>query len=384
LYVDLKYKPKENNLIHIWDFPVDATYVKLKENFISDTLEIINKKFLKRQQLINTLEIKIKEDRVDCNAKNSFYTMIKMHLVNLWFLVTLAKLLNISLREVENNILSYRSRKGNIWIEPVKLPIETNAVFDMIVAHLYCDGNESKSSGGRYTQENQLTQNRFKQKLEYAFGKFNSKSTILYKSYIPEIIIRIIKKYYSIDEFSSYYGRIPEKIKNKQKPNRIAVLIAALIDEGEISDNIAICLGNKKLLQDFQDICLSLNYKVSSIKKKGRGFRFYLYSRRRLLDDINNLISYYPCCDLAHKMKDLKFRVSIEGNKSRRWHETEENILKILENNDKITSKELSNALFMTRSSINRTLRNLQIQNKIKSLHLSGKKGGYNYWIKNR
>ena len=363
-------------MIGIDKFPKEIL-VRIDVSYVNFLLRKIHSNFSKKKDFFSI--ISKNSNKKFSYVRSLYYDLIKKNKIPIWMGLLICDLFKIPYIDLSKNVVSYLSFNGRTWINKKGLEIKIDPVFDSIVSHLFFDGGLI-GNGGKYTQTNEFAKNKFDEKISYVFGNVQTKSISHERVYIPKIIIDFIKKTYCIKEFSTLKSRLPESFKNKPKLNRVAVLSACIVDEGHVGDQVEIGLGNLDLLKDVKEICDSLGYRTSDITFKLRGYRFFINSRKKLYEDILELSKVYPMCDLAHKMEDLKFRVDISNNKSRRWGKTRLEIVNTL--NKSLTAKQLSRKLFMTKGSVLRNLRLLEEKNVVRRNYITGSKGGTLFWGK--
>lgn len=220
--------------------------------------------------------------------------------VPLGFYKKLLEKLNMPLSELSGHILFYGDPRG-ITVNSPKIPIMNTPEFNEVFAHLLGDGSRS----GRYEQKTFLSVREFLDEVNRAFGTLVQKSKtlditthrktdgrIFYRAQIPLAIIRILEKKYRV-KFGTYSGFIPKELMNGPKENLMAILRAFLIDEGNISDHIAISSFNKNILSGLSEICKAL------------GIRCGVYEDTIVLYDRDKLLSLLPL-SIEHKHRLLE------------------------------------------------------------------------------
>lgn len=165
----------------------------------------------------------------------------------------------------------------------------------------------------------------------------------------------------------------------------MASLVAFINDEGSVTTNsIVLYSSNLKLLKGIQQLCNTLNYKVSKIKKR-KDKNVYLF-RIKEIDkfylDYLKLVKRYPVTKLIErKERVLKIRELIKNRTTRSVGEIEKLIINALKDGDK-TIYDLCEALRLTSSTLHPYLRQLIGNNKIKRLKAKNVKAKFLYKIK--
>lgn len=336
---------KFNQKISILNFPLNRTYILLKEDFrkklfnrlistarewksdgksASKLASFISKKSSKYKyqktsfqtvyDWMNGKSIVRKElQKKGYNRKISRY-------MPLWALIELINLLrnNKYLDNIDFQIESYRAESGGKIINP-KLPILVTPEFSSLVFHLFGDGfgGEYGHFGGKsfYAQKNPIGRKNFLNKLKYVFGDLSTKGECskTERVYIPSIIVHILRDYYKIPTFKSKLARIPEKIKKESKLHKLACLSAIILDDGTVrKENACMVLfsKNKPLLTDVKKLAESVGYKMCNPRLTNKkdivyGMTFPAETVRKFAEDIQLLIKEHPLCSLGQKQRIL-------------------------------------------------------------------------------
>lgn len=291
---------------HIWEFPdVNKILVDLSPKFRNK----LSRKALVKLTNYSNISNFYKETSAILGLKfkncGSFYRFVKggEGYVRLSILLKLLEILKISKIELERNIRSYKIENGGLKIHHVKLPIKIDTIAAMITSHLMFDGWVESSGRSSYFQKEYKALKTFIQKIEYMVGKVEVKNSRKV-FYPPTFLVKLLRKFYEIDSFSSDKVKIPGKIKNGTWKDKLAVVVAAIIDEGHIdSYGITVELKNENLLNDLRSILVSLGYHCSNVTPhKGRKTKIItIYGLSKFHEDIKRLNSFYPLCNLAHK-----------------------------------------------------------------------------------
>lgn len=221
--------------------------------------------------------------------------------------LVLQKNLKFSMKNIEKHIFAYRV-KGGIPIKPIyrgehKLPVKVSPVFTSLLFHMLGDGCDT-SGIPYYSQKNLVGLKRFKEKIHSVFGSFDTspnKKNFMF----PTTILYFFKEYFNIKSFSWDKGVVPPKIFLLDRMHKVSALFSFLIDEGSVSDQIAIHSGNKKLLDGVRELAINLGYRCMPIKRERTSFFFRISTDKsnfnRLIADLEELTKNYPVCDFAHK-----------------------------------------------------------------------------------
>jgi len=299
--------------------------------------------------------------------------------VDLEILLSLCKILNISIYEMQKNIIAYKTRRGHNYIEKPKLPVEITPIFDLLIAHFMGDGYVINQTRGRkhyfgYRQYNDQYRGLFIKKIESVFGKLKYKRTYFNERgntrvYFPVVGSDLMFKLYNLDahSFKSEKARIPEGIFSKDSKHGLSFLIGIIIDEGNIDSNlIVIRMKNKELIQDLQKICSELNYVTSMTKGKKGIFCLYILSKsvKKFYQDYQNLLKEYPEVNLGYKGE--KIREFIKRTKKQKLYRPGNKplILKALSKGN-LTVNELAQKLNMTRQGARYLINKLIKENKV-------------------
>ena len=349
---------KNSYIVNIWEFEGKIN-IKLEKAF----LLLINKKISEKYKNKKKIYKKLLK-YTNCPFSTFCVKLKKAHksFIDLEIILSLCKILNISNKQLQKNIIAYKSRKGKNMIINPKLPIKITPVFDMLIAHHIGDGTvingKNRTPYFGYRQFNKKYRFLYLKKIESVFGNViykkdyiqNDKTT---KIYSPVTCSEWFFKIYNLNtnSFKSETARIPIALFNKNWKHKLAFLIGIIIDEGHIdSDLIIIRLKNKELITDLHNLCNDLNY-ISTIKPGKEGiFCLYILSKRlgKFYADYCNLLKEYPEIDLGFKGDKIKQFIKRQNKPKRYIKGNKEKILYELKNTN-LTVNELSEKLKMTR-----------------------------------
>tara|TARA_Y100000034_G_C6909945_1_gene423959 strand:- start:1683 stop:2861 length:1179 start_codon:yes stop_codon:yes gene_type:complete len=379
------------NKIHIWNLPLDKVYIKLnkvRKELINESIKesdkIISGKFRRKAgkliKFLNNKSIKyntkqIKSDRIIFHWKKGDC------FIPLWAITEMSKLAKcFPIGKIEKAIIFYKAKSGS-YIVKSKFPLEINPEMVALYFHLFGDGSFSeKNSTAVYSQLDKKTRNNFIKKLECAFGKFNSSKIkgSKYSFVFPSIFANILKHTFNVNTFLSDRGRIPKKIKELPNILKFSGVIAFLIDEGYIGDNITFSSSNKLFLKDFGELLLSIGFdsKISNniLTLKNNDIpKFY--------ENYLKLISISPYCNLTFKEDRLKLLYNV--NKRSRGHNFTKEIIKNYQNKilqlleyNKLKTNDIRLALFneynitISYTTLRRLLRSLEREKLIKKRNI--------------
>jgi hypothetical protein len=289
--------------------------------------------------------------------------------------------LGISKEDLEENIVKYKTAGGVNYIENPIFPIKITPVFDMLFAHNIGDGTVINPKHGRlpyfgYRQFDKFYRVQYIRKLENIFGDIKFKKDYIEKStrpYCPPVLSSLFFKYYDvkIEDFLSDRARIPNFVFNKEKDSLLAILIAFIIDEGNIdSTQITIHLHNELLIKDLGKICELLDYKHKITKGKydtGNHDRLHILREgmKKLWSDYEILNKKYSVINLGWKGKRIEDSFKIYNRKIIKTKGNKELILLILKA-EQLSVNQISERMLMTRQGILYHIHNLLREKKIK------------------
>lgn len=347
-----------SNLVNIWEFDQKIN-IKLEKAFLILINKKISEKYKNKKKVYKEL-LKY----TNCPF-STFCVKLKKgykYFINLEIILSLCKILNISNKELQKNIIAYKSRKGKNTIINPKLPIKITPLFDMLVAHHIGDGTvingKDRTPYFGYRQFDKKYRFLYLKKIDRVFGNViykkdyiqNDKTTRIYS---PVACSELFFKIYNLNtnSFKSEIARIPKELFNKDWKHKLAFLIGIIIDEGHIdSDLIIIRLKNKELIEDLQNLCNDLNY-ISTIKPGKEGiFCLYILSKKleKFYADYCNLLKEYPEIDLGYKGDKIKQFIK-RLNKPKRYIKGNKDKILIELTKTNLTVNELSEKLKMTR-----------------------------------
>ncbi len=365
---------------NIWT--MNNVYVALKLDFLQLINLKIYSKFLTKRKFYSTLNTCVPFSTFKNILKPSYYLYGFYASLNLF--CSICNNLNIPLLELQQNIASYKTQGGYNIIEAPILPIKITPIFDMILAHNIGDGTviytDKRQPYFGYRQFDLYFRLSYIKKLESVFGKIKFKEYYFLNStrpYCPSVISSLFFNYYSLNyrNFLSKSARLPTKLLAKDKDHLLAVLIAFIIDEGNIDSTlISIKLRNHELIQDLYKLTSNLGYDSICTFKKTDGI---LYIKRKgmlsFFNDYLILLKKYPEVYLGkfHKKIENSFNIY-----TRRIYKTKGNrkiILNLIKMKD-LTVNQIASEINMTRQGVRFHIHNLEKMGKIIKVGLIGER----------
>lgn len=312
--------------ITISNFPKDKIYVLLNDNY----RKFLINKSMKKLNCKNLFELSLHINKISNSKFNGgdFKYWIegkrldnrtgKVHLkfMPLWLVLKLVKLSNENIRDLDGNVLSYRSGGSGLIVDKPKLPIEVTPELDSIVTHIFGDGAAGDFTPS-YTQKNKDSFDNFIKKLENCFGYFEKSIYFTQGKHqikFPKAISDILSEYYSINSYKSHESRIPNIILDRKDSNfKLACIISFIVDEGYVRDLIVLYSVNKILLLGIRTLVLDCGYSCSEISfnKKANSYLFALSNKdvKKFYKDVTNLSEKFSTCNLSFKQDDVDFIV---------------------------------------------------------------------------
>ena len=375
-----------NNMkdINIWEIS-DRINVKLNKEFYNKIKTLIYQKYQTKRGAYNILRDQIKISFI------TFYNILKERYyyenffipLNIW--VNLCKIIDVDLIELQKNIIAYKTSNGPNSVSNPILPVKITPLFDMIIAHNIADGTVINPKKGRlpyfgYRQFDPLFRELYIKKLEAIFGKINFPENYYLKStrpYCPPALASLFFKIYNLNvkSFLSKSARIPSEILNKNKEHLIAVLIAFIIDEGNIdSTAIVIRLKNIALTRDLYEICKKLGYPSKFNFSDEYGTLYILRDGMKLFfKDYKEIINKYPEMNLGKIELKIEQGLKIYDRPIYKSSGNREIILNLLKNED-LTVNQIAQRINMTRQGVRFHIKNLEYQKSIFRKSFQGKK----------
>jgi len=370
-------------VFNIWD--LERVNIKPGVNFLNGINKKILLKFKSKRKLHEFL---FKNEEISFSTFNDLLkpSHIENYFVPIKIYLSIMDALGVSKEFLQKNIAGYKTAKGTNIVENPILPIEINPVLDMLFAHHVADGTVVNPKKGRlpyfaYRQFNEDYRIDYIKKIEYVFGKIKYRKNYFLKStqlYCPATLSSLFFKYYGvkIEDFLSERARIPQIIFDKGKESMLAVLIAFIIDEGNIdSTQITIHLKNLELIEDLNKICEKLNYRSKITVGKENSHNYFRLNilregMKKLYADYMSLNKKYPVINLRIKGEKIKNSFAIYDRKIYKTKGNKNIVLEILKK-ESLSVNQLANRVNMTRQGIRYHVNNLIKEEKIKTIDKS-------------
>jgi hypothetical protein len=347
--------------------------IKLKEEFLRRLNKSIRDKFGSKGNMYSILKnkyfLKIPLSTFKARLKNSYKYYIDSEIIKYSCLE-----LGISLKEVQTNMIGYKTKRSHNNILNPKLPIKITPISDMIIAHNIADGGLVRPNGRKpyfgYKQFDRKLRESYIEKLNFIFGEIKRCNKNAKTVYCPAALTKVLMEYYEMDRnsFLSDKARLPDKIKNGNKESLLAILIAFIIDEGYVdSSGIYIGLKNKGLVDDLKEICDKLCYDITRGIRKDRIDYIYLKAEALLKfhKDFLNLKNKFPVLNMGYKEEKL-FEFIKRSKKPKRYIKGNKMKVKRLFFEEKMNSNEISKELNMTRQGVRYHINRIIKENNIK------------------
>ncbi len=368
-------------IFHIWD--LERVHIQIKQEFLKYINSEIKQKFHSKKNIY------AKVSQIEKIPFSTFRNILKRSsminfFVSLEIYLLICKELNISKEDLEENIVKYKTAGGVNYIENPILPIKITPVFDMLLAHHIGDGTVINPKLGRlpyfgYRQFDKFYRIQYIKKIESVFGDIKFKKDYIENStrpYCPPVLSSLFFKYYNIkiEDFLSDRARIPPFVFDKEKDSLLAILIAFIIDEGNIdSTQITIHLHNELLIKDLGKICELLGYEHKITKGKydtGNHDRLHILrgGMKKLWSDYGLLNKRYPQINLGWKGKKIEDSFKIYDRKIIRTKGNNELIFLLLKK-EQLSVNQISEILLMTRQGVRYHIHNLLRDKKIKIIN---------------
>ena len=352
---------------HIDSFPEDKIWISFSKKFHKLIFDKIN--FNKINE--NYFNKKLNKD----TFKQWKY---RRHSIPLWFVLGTLSFLKkerLSMKQIEENIISYKGPGNSYPIENPKLPLKEDSRLIRIVTNLLCDGHAGGSAGTKspegygssiYRNFEPALLDKF-EKVLMVFGKLKvDKNTKEGHIRFTNSIRYILEKVYDI-KFGTFRGRIPKSFFTLDKNLAKEIVNAFGDDEGHVFDNhIEFYSKNKLLLKDLKNIIerVFLNLKLSKIKINNTCYppKFYFYVLAESREDYAREIGFHH----PIKLQDLEFNIKrMRMKKSYKPYVTKNKILTIL-SKEPLTAKNISRKIYIEHGTIIGHLNKLQKDGKIR------------------
>jgi len=383
-------------IIELEDFP-DDIYILLEDNFRINFFQTAIKIIGSYKKLANILKVSISTvlswKRAKDGEGNTHFCSVKN-------VKTISKILvnnnykYFCLSEVQKYIKAYKDAHGKLWICKPNLPIKDSIEMREIITHLICDGSAplTPRRTSKYASTCKKSAEEFLNELG-VFGKIlrNGKNKIYIQTeskltkgfrnkYVvpfPKALTKILTKNLNIS-FDTFNSRLPKFFFYGNKKLLVSVVRAFLIDEGHIKDTRSyFTSSNRRLLEDLNKICRTLNYKRGKIAKYREIFKLSIsaHSIKRFYYDILS-IKKLP---IEEKQKRLELAIKLSCRKRKKFVNLDKTIVYCLTEKP-MTLVELSSKLGIRSRAIWFYTKKLEAEGKIKVIDKMVGKGGANIW----
>lgn len=311
------------NEYHIWELISRAPHrirVKLSNYFQEKLVLHLPKNISKNIRKTNSSKY-AEGTKVSCTRWYNWFNYQNLS-IPLWVAMTLTELANLSLEEMEQNIVSYKYKTPDwVCISKPKLPLKFDPVFVSLSSHFCFDGSLPRDGkGAYYSQKNQLQINNFLAMVEHCFGKvyvtIGKDGKNIPKIRLPRLTGDICKHVCGFESFGTFDTNIPKQLLDLPRDYILAILISAIIDEGGImTDALQLQLSNEPLVRNLKEICTTLGYTTSKIKErsfvgKAKAYYFYIISLQTLYDDLSYIQKDYKLLSLTFKEPALQYIIN--------------------------------------------------------------------------
>ena len=323
--------------IRIWEFPPNATFVRLNDRFRFDLFKRLINTVGSQQNLINVInKASVKYNNKRKHSRLNLHSWIKgrkldrgsLRNINipLWVLIECSKILSKS-RKTNNNIMNKIEEntqfytgwgKSNPILNP-KLPLSLTPEMISVIFHFLGDGHIGrKQVSSSYRQMNKVALRNFLSKLRNIFGNFSYSKNEFEdgRLNVPKIITEFYKYYFRLPDTSTFKAFVPENIKTLNKEFLVAGLAAFIIDEGHVDEVITIYSKNKRLIGDIRETGIKCGYLCHPIREKYAykifdAYRFSISSKsyKQLNNDLRKVSQRFPTINLAHKTEKFVKRI---------------------------------------------------------------------------
>ena len=213
---------------------------------------------------------------------------------------------------------------------------------------MICDGTVRERSFF-YFQKNKDYLERFIGIVKNVFGNYHTNPKRGH--IVPLIFKNIISNYFDAYFFRSLTAKLPKKVFELPKLHKVAILTAALLDDGSSISCIAFYSASTDFIKNLKILAESLDYKCTKIiirkpkhERKHNLYRFNISAEsiRLFFLDLKELFRIYPKLHIMKKYEDIKQFIEIEdrGWSQRGKGESKRIILTTLKEGEK-TSYEL-------------------------------------------
>lgn len=296
---------------------------------------------------------------------------------------------NFRVLRAENDFIYLKLYKGRYTIK-IKFPFESNEKLASLFGHVLGDGCiKAKEENFYYTNKNKDLVDEVRHLIKELFGiqeRWNyNRERNFYETYSPKIIAKfLVLCGFPKGEKVKQEIKIPNWIKNGSFEIKSKFVRALFDDEGSVINSkgnyiIGFSMNkknfllneHKKFMNDFREILISLGLYPNEVFKRKQPFDsvsigFNLYGRYNLMEFLKNV-------GFTDKTKRKKLVDAINSYKGYGKNEAKIRILKALENNGCLKTKELSSIINRDRKVVWKILNKLKKKNIVEKVLLSRK-----------
>ncbi len=245
-----------NFKINFWDI---QGYINVNPNFKKQ----IKQKILSRTS-INKFATKTNTTSMSLylflNNENNF--------IRIRNLIRILDLLKIPKSLAEKNIIFYRDTSSKEAFK-ISFPYHFSPIDMRIIGLLFGDGNIHKKNGmARWIQKDTTP---LKKLIEKSLNIRIKAHTNEMQVTIPAFLTKIATKVLDLEQLELACSKIIEKSLKLPNDYKLALLLAIIEDEGNIDvknyGGVSIRISSERGIKNVKEICNSLNYKTSNIKK---------------------------------------------------------------------------------------------------------------------
>jgi hypothetical protein len=358
---------------HIWDFP-DNVRVYLSDDFRSRLFLLLKKKE-SRSKLAK------KFDMNTSTIKSYFQNGVDSKGLKTYIPISIVKKIPEILsdfrimKELERNIIAYRSRAGSPVISPI-LPIKETPEMYSVIAHIICDGSAGKRKSPYYANTMPELIEEMKNNLQ-VFG------TVRTNQYTNKNGVMNIMFPKAITDFLSYIFEI-EFVRTKNLPQKIFsapdeckyVFIRAMFDdEGSFSSygrQLVFVQKERGIIDDLQVLLRSIGIETGHVHQRGCNYITVLSKSRTRFHD---LIGF------THELKKQKSQtLFIKDEKIQNYETLEKRVYKLLSREGPLDRFQITERLNANLNSVSdalyKKLRNKKVMSKF-----NGKNKNYLWYV---
>lgn len=356
---------------HVWDFP-DNIYVKFTERFRIKLFILLKNVCGSRAKLAkelgyDTTTIKGFLQKGHDSEGHQMYTPVKL-------IKKIPEILSCSfdskiMKELERNIVAYRSRAGLSTFNP-KLPIKETSELYSIMAHMVCDGSAGKGKTPTYYNTCKELREKFKRDLQI-FGDTKTNEYLVHSKVLPVYGVMFPK---AITDILSYIFRIrfvrtshlPKLLFNAPKNCQYTAIRAMFDDEGTFSslNQLTFTSAEFGLINDLKLLLKQNSIKTGKIctMERSIGTLHYLTVLSESREEFKKLVGF------THPRKSIKLRSIVKNDiKRKNYISLSTKVLELLQKENPLTRFEISKKLNISINSVTDVMYKLRRKGKVRS-----------------